>query len=74
MTNIFQKILKKVNRYSGNLSQKNNLYRLFLIQINLSQLILMSQNETYEFLEKLAKKSDSDFFDQIKNGNIEIKR
>lgn len=49
-------------------------YRLFPIQINLSQPVLMSQNETYEFLEELAKKSDSDFFDQIKNGNIEIKR
>lgn len=50
------------------------IFRLFPIQSKLSQPFLMDQKEATEFLEKLAKKSDSDLIGQIKNGIIEIER
>lgn len=50
------------------------IFRLFPIQSKLSQPFLMDKKEASEFLEKLAKKSDSDLFEQIRNGIIEIER
>lgn len=50
------------------------IFRLFPIQSKLSQPFLMGKKEASEFLEKLAKKSDSDLFGQIINGIIEIER
>lgn len=50
------------------------IYRLFPIQIYLSQPFLMGQKEANEFLEKLAQKSLPQLLDKIKSGIIEIER
>jgi poly-gamma-glutamate synthesis protein (capsule biosynthesis protein) len=53
--------------------KKNKLtFRFFPIQSKLSQPFLMEQKESKEFLEKLAKRSDENLSEQIKNGIIEI--
>ncbi|MBU4227073.1 AmmeMemoRadiSam system protein B [bacterium] len=48
--------------------------RLFPLQINLSQPVLMEQNKTSEFLIQLAKRSDDKLIDEIKGGIIKIER
>jgi len=48
--------------------------RLFPLQINLSQPVLMKQNKASEFLIQLAKRSDDKLVDEIKGGIIKIKR
>ncbi|MEA2021441.1 MAG: AmmeMemoRadiSam system protein B [Candidatus Caldatribacteriota bacterium] len=48
--------------------------RLFPIQINLSQPVLMGQNKASEFLIQLAKRSDDKLVDEIKGGIIKIER
>lgn len=49
-------------------------YRLFPLKSRQSQPLLMTQKETNQFLEKLAKKSSPQLFNQIKNGIIDIER
>jgi len=53
---------------------KNLVYRLFPLQINLSQPVLMEQNKASEFLIQLAKRSDDKLVDEIKGGIIKIER
>ena len=53
---------------------KNLVYRLFPLQINLSQPVLMEQNKASEFLIQLAKRSDDKLVDEIKDGIIKIER
>lgn len=48
--------------------------RLFPLQINLSQPILMKQNKASEFLIQLARRSDDKLVDEIKGGIIKIER
>ncbi len=48
--------------------------RLFPLQINLSQPVLMEQNKASEFLIQLAKRSDDKLVDEIKDGIIKIER
>ncbi len=48
--------------------------RLFPLQINLSQPVLMEQNKASEFLIQLAKRSDDKLVDEIKGGIIKIER
>ncbi len=48
--------------------------RLFPLQINLSQPVLMKQNKVNEFLIQLAKRSDDKLVDEIKGGIIKIER
>jgi len=48
--------------------------RLFPLQINLSQPVLMQQNKTNEFLIQLANLSDNRLEDEIKSGIIKIER
>ena len=48
--------------------------RLFPLQINLSQPVLMKQNKESEFLVQLAKRSDDKLVDKIKGGIIKIER
>jgi len=48
--------------------------RLFPLQINLSQPVLMEQNKANEFLTQLAKRSDDKLVDEIKGGIIKIER
>lgn len=48
--------------------------RLFPLQINLSQPVLMQQNKTNEFLIQLANRSDNRLEDEIKSGIIKIER
>jgi len=50
------------------------IYRLFPLQINLSQPVLMEQNKASEFLIQLAKRSDDKLVDEIKGGIIKIER
>jgi len=49
-------------------------YRLFPLQINLSQPVLMEKNKASEFLIQLAKRSDDKLVDEIKGGIIKIER
>jgi len=49
-------------------------YRLFPLQINLSQPVLMERNKAGEFLIQLAKRSDNKLVDEIKDGIIKIER
>ena len=53
---------------------ENLVYRLFPLQINLSQPVLMEQNKASEFLIQLAKRSDDKLVDEIKDGIIKIER
>ncbi len=53
---------------------KNLVYRLFPLQINLSQPVLMEQNKASEFLIQLSKRSDDKLVDEIKGGIIKIER
>ena len=53
---------------------KNLVYRLFPLQINLSQPVLMEKNKASEFLIQLAKRSDDKLVDEIKDGIIKIER
>jgi len=48
--------------------------RLFPLQINLSQPVLMERNKAGEFLIQLAKRSDNKLVDEIKDGIIKIER
>jgi len=48
--------------------------RLFPLQINLSQPVLMERNKASEFLIQLAKHSDDKLVDEIKDGIIKIER
>ena len=48
--------------------------RLFPLQINSSQPVLMEQNKASEFLIQLAKRSDDKLVDEIKDGIIKIER
>lgn len=48
--------------------------RLFPLQINFSQPVLMEQNKASEFLIQLAKRSDDKLVDEIKDGIIKIER
>jgi len=48
--------------------------RLFPLQTNLSQPVLMEQNKASEFLIQLAKRSDDKLVDEIKGGIIKIER
>ena len=48
--------------------------RLFPLQINLSQPVLMEQNKANEFLIQLANRSDDKLVDEIKDGIIKIER
>lgn len=48
--------------------------RLFPLQINLSQAVLMEQNKAREFLIHLANRSDNKLEDEIKSGIIKIER
>ena len=48
--------------------------RLFPLQINLSQPVLMEKNKASEFLTQLAKRSDDKLVDEIKDGIIKIER
>ena len=48
--------------------------RLFPLQINLSQPVLMKQNKAREFLIQLANRSDNKLVDEIKGGIIKIER
>ena len=48
--------------------------RLFPLQINLSQPVLMEHNKASEFLIQLAKCSDDKLVDEIKGGIIKIER
>ena len=48
--------------------------RLFPLQINLSQPVLMEQNKASEFLIQLAKRSYNKLVDEIKGGIIKIER
>ena len=48
--------------------------RLFPLQINLSQPVLMKQNKAREFLIQLANRSDDKLVDEIKGGIIKIER
>lgn len=50
------------------------IYRLFPIESYLSQPFLMEKEKANEFLEKLAKKSSPQLFEQIRNGIIESRR
>ena len=49
-------------------------FRLFPLQINLSQPVLMKKNKASEFLIQLAKRSDDKLVDEIKDGIIKIER
>jgi len=49
-------------------------YRLFPFRSRLSQPSLMAQKEAEKFLGGLASKSSPAFFDEIKNGSIELQR
>jgi len=49
-------------------------FNLFPLQINLSQPILMEQDKARDFLVKLAKRSDVQLVEEIKNGIIKIER
>jgi len=53
---------------------KNLVYRLFPLQINLSQPVLMEKNKASEFLIQLAKRSDEKLVEEIKGGIIKIER
>jgi len=53
---------------------KNLVYRLFPLQIKLSQPVLMKQNRASKFLIQLAKRSDDKLVDEIKDGIIKIER
>ena len=53
---------------------KNLVYRLFPLQINLNQPVLMEQNKASEFLIQLAKRSDDKLVDEIKGDIIKIER
>jgi len=46
--------------------------RLFPLQINLSQPVLMQQNKASKFLIQLAKRSDNRLEDEIKSGIIKV--
>lgn len=48
--------------------------RLFPIQINLSQPVLMDQNKASEFLIQIAERSDDKLVDEIESGIIKIMR
>jgi len=48
--------------------------RLFPLQINLSQPVLMEKNKASEFFIQLAKRSDDKLVDKIKGGIIKIER
>ena len=48
--------------------------RLFPLQINFSQPVLMEKNKASEFLIQLAKRSDDKLVDEIKGGIIKIER
>jgi poly-gamma-glutamate synthesis protein (capsule biosynthesis protein) len=48
--------------------------RLFPLQINLSQPVLLKRNKASEFLMQLAKRSDDKLVDEIKGGIIKIER
>jgi len=48
--------------------------RLFPLQINLNQPVLMKQNKAREFLIQLANRSDDKLVDEIKGGIIKIER
>jgi len=48
--------------------------RLFPLQINLSQPVLMEKNKASKFLIQLAKRSDDKLVDEIKDGIIKIER
>jgi len=48
--------------------------RLFPLQINLNQPVLMKQNKAREFLIQLANRSDNKLVDEIKGGIIKIER
>ncbi len=53
---------------------KNLVYRLFPLQSNLSQPVLMEKNKAIEFLIKLATRSDDKLVGEIKDGIIKIER
>jgi len=53
---------------------KNLVYRLFPLQINLSQPVLIEQNKASKFLIQLAKRSDDKLVDEIKDAIIKIER
>jgi len=48
--------------------------RLFPLQINLSQPVLMERDKAREFLIQLANRSDNRLEDEIKSGIIKIER
>jgi poly-gamma-glutamate synthesis protein (capsule biosynthesis protein) len=50
------------------------IFRLFPLQINLSQLVLMERDKTREFLIQLANRSDVKLVDEIESGIIKIMR
>jgi len=50
------------------------IFRLFPLQINLGQPILMKKSQSSEFLIKLADRSDRKLVDAIKSGIIQIER
>jgi poly-gamma-glutamate synthesis protein (capsule biosynthesis protein) len=50
------------------------IFRLFPLQINLGQPVLMKQSQSSEFLIKLAERSDRKLVDAIKSGIIQIER
>jgi len=50
------------------------IFRLFPLQINLGQPVLMKQSQESVFLIKLAKRSDRKLVDAIKSGIIQIER
>lgn len=60
-------------KYSS-LNGKEFIFRLFPVQSESSQPFLMEQKNAEVFLEKLAKRSDKDLSEQIRNGIIEIKQ
>ena len=50
------------------------IFRLFPLQINLDQPVLMKQSQNSEFLIKLAERSDRKLVDAIKSGIMQIER
>lgn len=50
------------------------IFRLFPLQINLGQPVLMKQSQSSEFLIKLAERSDRKLVDAIKSAIIQIER
>jgi len=65
-----QKVPRDIFSSKAKTIQRKLIFRFFSLESKLSQSALMSSEKAKEFLEKLAKRSDQDLFDEIKSGII----